>query len=98
MSSTSDPSPAGEPCYLLKLPLELQLPIYELVAIQEEPLLLNCPCNSSYRGRYDQMYDDQTAWKAGERHPPSQPALSQTCRSVRQAILPIFYRENFFRA
>jgi hypothetical protein len=98
MPSTQDISSGSGPCYLLNLPLELQLPIYELVVTEEKPLLLNRPCNSSYRGRYPEMAIDKAAWKEGEKHPPSQPALSRTCRSVREAALPIFYRENFFRA
>ncbi|KAF2193031.1 hypothetical protein K469DRAFT_508013, partial [Zopfia rhizophila CBS 207.26] len=83
---------------LLRLPLELQLSIYELVIIQDGPLLLNCPCNSSYRGRYKQMQQDEEAWVMGEEHPPLQPALSRTCRLTRRVTLPIFYKENIFRA
>lgn len=88
----------SQPCFLLDLPFELQLPIYEMVVIAESPLLINYHCNSSYRGRYDEMKQDEQKWKSGELHPPTQPALSQTCRFIRQATLPIFYKENVFRA
>jgi hypothetical protein len=87
-----------KPCYLLNLPLELQLYIYELTIIQDEPFLLNCPCNSSYRGRYQQLHQDVQAWERREIHPPLQPAITRTNRSIRRAALPIFYQKNIFRA
>lgn len=85
-------------CRLLELAVELQLAIYELVLIENEPLLLNCPCNSSYRGRYEQLRQVTEAWKAGEIQPPLQPALLRTCRFIRGLALPLFYSENVFRA
>lgn len=83
---------------LLRLPIELQLMIYELVVIQNEVLLLNCPCNSSYRGRYGQLRQDEEAWQNGEMRPPLQPSLTRTSRLIRRLALPIFYHENIFRA
>jgi hypothetical protein len=99
MSSTPDTAgPNSEPCYLLRIATELQLAIYELVVIQDEPLLLNLPCNSSYRMRWQEMAVDEAAWERGDKHPPLQPALSRTCRAIRHATLPIFYQHNVFRA
>ncbi|KAJ4345438.1 uncharacterized protein N0V89_011568 [Didymosphaeria variabile] len=89
---------SSPPCYLLELPIELQLDIYELAVISNEPLLINCPCNSSYRRRYDQEKADKKQWANGEIQPPQQPALTLTCRSIRAHALPIFYKENIFRA
>lgn len=91
---------SAERCRLLELPLELQLVIYELVVVKPGPLLLNWPCNSSYQGkcRYKLEREEQEAWKAGEKCPPLQPALSRTCRFIRAETLPIFYGENLFRA
>lgn len=85
-------------CHILELPIELQLAIYELAVIEHHPLLLNFPCNSSYRSRYDLMNTDRADWKAGTKYPPMQPALTQTCHSIRDATLPIFYGSNVFRA
>jgi hypothetical protein len=89
---------AGQPCYLLKLPTELQLDIYELVVVEDQPLLVNCPCNSSYRGRWEEGQTEEQRWEKGEIRPPQQPALTRTCRAVRENALPIFYKENIFRA
>jgi hypothetical protein len=86
------------PCYLLKLPTELQLEIYELVVIEDQPLLINCPCESSYYGGYKESREAEESWKNGETRPAQQPALAQTCRFIRQTVLPIFYKENVFRA
>jgi hypothetical protein len=91
------PNPPA-PSLLFNLPLELQLSIYELVVQLPGPLLLNCPCNSSYRGRYKLMYADEKSWAKGDKQPPAQPALTLTCRSIRAAALPIFYKRNIFRA
>lgn len=85
---------------LLALPAELQLSIYELVLFEDEPLLLNCGCDSSYNnGRDDdQWQQDKEAWKAGEKHPPMQPGLTRTCHGIRNITLPLFYKHNTFRA
>lgn len=101
MTPTDTEDTAKNPlCYLLKLPTELQLDIYELVVIEDRPLLINCPCNSSYSyGRgYKAQREDEEKWTKGELKPPQQPALSRTCRFIRQLTLPIFYQENVFRA
>ena len=96
----SQPDSAANPtrCRLLALPVDLQLVIYELAVVQYEPLLLNCACNSSYSHRRMQMREDEEAWDGGKSHPPLQPALSQTCRNIRDLTLPLFYSENVFRA
>lgn len=92
------PASDSSRCRLLELPVELQLAIYELVVVQTGPLLLNCACNSSYRNCRSQMLKDEQAWDTGKRHPPLQPALTQTCRKIRELALPLFYSENVFRA
>ena len=95
-----DQQPSGtnhDRCHLLKLPTELQLAIYELVVTEDRPLLLNCPCNSSYRQQHAVLREEQKQWREGDRHPPLQPALSQTCRWIRAETLRIFYGENLFR-
>jgi hypothetical protein len=84
-------------CPLLELPTELQLQIFELVLQEDRPLLLGMPCNSSYRGRYQEMREDIISWTSGALRPPVQPALTQTCSTVRAAALPIFYNINIFR-
>ena len=89
---------ADQPSLLLNLPVELQLDIYELAVVEDEPLLLNCACNSSYRGRWNQLEIDEKAWESRLRHAPRQPALTQTCNFIRNLALPIFYNENLFRA
>jgi hypothetical protein len=85
-------------CFLLNLPTELQLDIYALAVTSSSPLLINCPCDSSYLGRYDAKTTDEAAWASGDLGPPQQPALTRTCRSIRAKALPIFYKENVFRA
>lgn len=83
---------------LLQLPVELQLAIFEYVVIEDEPLLLNCGCDSSYRGDVDAWNEDQALWDKGEKHPPFQPGLTATCTTVRAITLPMFYGRNAFRA
>ena len=85
-------------CHLLELPIELQLVIYEYVIIEAGPLLLNLSCNSSYRGRYELAREDKIAWRSGKKRPPLQPALSQTCRTIRAETLPMFYGSHVFRS
>lgn len=95
--ATSVESP---PCYLLKLPTELQLDIYELVVVENKPLLTDFACNSSYRGytRRRLGNEEERAWGWGDRKPPMQPALTRTCRFIRANALPLFYKKNVFRA
>lgn len=90
--------PISKRCRLLELPVELQLQIWGLVIFEDKPLLLNMSCNSSYRERYEIMYEHGAAWASGEMHPPLQPAITQTCRAIRTEALPMFYRDNVFRA
>ncbi|KAK5115444.1 hypothetical protein LTR85_009904 [Meristemomyces frigidus] len=94
---TNDTQPEQQ-SRLLNLPAELQLAIYELAVIEDEPLLLNCGCDSSYSGRRDVWREDKQAWKSGEKRPPCQPALTRTCRDIRADALPMFYKYNTFRA
>ncbi|KAK3113339.1 hypothetical protein LTR53_009461 [Teratosphaeriaceae sp. CCFEE 6253] len=86
------------PSLLLGLPIELQLQIYELAVTEPDTLILNRACNSSYRGRSDQMKEDAKAWAAGSLHGPRQPTLTKTSRLLRNLTLPMFYRENTFQA
>ncbi|KAK4898476.1 hypothetical protein LTR27_004073 [Elasticomyces elasticus] len=99
-------------CRLLDLPVELQLNIYELVVIMNEPLLLNCGCDSSYRGKdqcdCDSSYcgknhseredEDREAWETGDLHAPHEPNITRTCRFIRDLTIPIFYKDNEFLA
>ncbi|KAK3640775.1 hypothetical protein LTR56_011652 [Elasticomyces elasticus] len=87
-------------CRLLDLPVELQLNIYELVVIVDEPLLLNCGCDSSYRGKdHSEREDaDREAWSTGALHAPHEPNITRTCRFIRDLTIPIFYKENQFLA
>ena len=82
---------------LLQLPVELQLAIFEYSVIEDTPLLLNCGCDSSYRS-VEAWEEDQALWERGEKHPPAQPGLTQTCHVIRATTLPMFYRQNMFRA
>ena len=91
-------SPKNDRCYLLELPLELQLLIYRLAVTAQDVLVLNVPCNSSYRGRHKQMRVDEKAWEQRKVRPPPQPAITKTCRSIRTETLPLFYSLNVFRA
>lgn len=98
-ATESDPSTGRR--RLLELPIELQLAIYELVVQEDKVLLLNVPCNSSYRKEkwhYKSMRADQEAWRVGDMHPPKQPNISRTCRFIRKETLPMFYGLNVFRA
>ncbi|KAH9837466.1 hypothetical protein Tdes44962_MAKER01822 [Teratosphaeria destructans] len=83
---------------LLALPAELQLSIYELAVVEVQPLLLNCPCDSSYHGHREQYDRDYEAWESGEKQPPQQPGLARTSRYLRDIVLPIFYKHNVFVA
>ena len=64
--------------------------IYEIVVIEDGPLLINCPCNSSYRGRHALELEDEEPWRTGAKLPPLQPPLSLTCRFTRRETLAIF--------
>ena len=88
----------GSRCRLLELPVELQLSIYELAVPKSELFLLNCPCNSSYRASYPAEREDRKAWESGAKHPPKQPAITQTCHFIRDETLAMFYERNIFRA
>ena len=103
VSSLSTDTPAagivqGGRCRLLELPVELQLSIYELAVPNNELFLLNYPGNSFYRRRFAVLCEDQKAWKSGAKCPPKQPAITQTCRFIRNETLPMFYERNIFRA
>lgn len=107
MSTVIDMSTAVEAeddqCYLLELPPELQLLIYRLAVHQSEILLINMPCNSSYRNGKGshfekKMKEDEEAWKSGAKQPPKQPAITQVCRFIRAETLPLYYGLNVFRA
>jgi hypothetical protein len=44
------------------------------------------------------MKEDEDAWKSRAKRPPMQPAITRTCRFIREETLPLFYRRNVFRA
>lgn len=83
---------------LLRLPAELQLTIFEYAVQEEEPLLLNCGCDSSYYGDRKQWEADKTAWAEGQLRPPKEPALTRTCALIRDITLPMWYKMSVFRA
>ena len=85
-------------CLLFELPPELQLIIYDFMIPENELYLVNFPCNSSYRNRLELMERDEKAWKSGANRPPMQPAITRTCRFIRDQTLSMFYRRNVFRA
>lgn len=85
-------------CRLLQLPAELQLIIFEYAVIEENPLLVNCGCDSSYFRDIEKWHQDQNLWSQGEIRSPSQPALTRTCSMIRNISLPMFYQQNSFRA
>ena len=91
-------SQAQQQSRLLQLPVELQLTIFEYAVIENEPLLLNCGCDSSYDGDFDALDEDRALWTTGEKHSPLQPALTLTCKIIRAVTLPMFYLQNAFRA
>ncbi|KAK5130327.1 hypothetical protein LTR08_002213 [Meristemomyces frigidus] len=79
------------------------LAIYELAIIEDEPVFLNCSCDSFYYGgdadHNDPQYDaDRDDWEQGKKHAPVQPALTRTCRVIRFDALRIFYQETTFCA
>lgn len=85
---------------LLQLPAELQLAIFEFAIIENKPLLVNCPCDSSFPSADDdqQHKEEKALWESGEKQPPFQPGLTRTCTAVRCITLPMFYQQNIFRA
>ena len=83
---------------LLQLPAELQLTIFEFAIIENEQLLLNYGCDSSYGGSFELMEVDKELWDKGEILPPLQPGLTRTCKAVRTITLPMFYEQNVFRS
>lgn len=87
---------------LMRLPYELILLIFEYVVVEDDPLLLNCGCDSSYTrtgGRGLEAYkQDRELWHKGELHPPIQPMITRTCSLIRAITIKIFYQRNAFRA
>ena len=83
---------------LLALPAELQLIIYEMAVVQEDPLPINCGCDSAYGGHCEEYYEARRQWEDGTLHSPWQPSLTRTCRAIRADALPMFYQLNVFRA
>ncbi|KAI7333259.1 hypothetical protein KC315_g4279 [Hortaea werneckii] len=97
---------------LLDLPPELQLQIFELAVVQEEPIRVNFPCAWSFsrqglglcsadeKGSDDMVqsvyHATRRAWDAGGKSLCRQPALSKLCRAVRHDVLKLFYSKNTF--
>ncbi|GAB1729974.1 hypothetical protein NU195Hw_g4451t1 [Hortaea werneckii] len=97
---------------LLDLPPELQLRIFELAVVQEEPIRVNFPCAWTFSRRglglcsadekgSDDMVESayhatRRAWNAGGKSLCRQPALSKLCRAVRHDVLKLFYGKNVF--
>lgn len=96
-SAPPDGAPGGQ-SRLLSLPLELQLQIYEYAITVSDPLLLNCPCDSSFGGWTLEYDEARQLWFNGSRKPPVEPALTRTCRAIRRETLAMFYLRNAFQA
>ncbi|KAK5732094.1 hypothetical protein LTR17_010802 [Elasticomyces elasticus] len=76
-------------CRLLELPQELQDVIYELVAIHQSPIKVCQPfCRHYANGHCSSATQD---WRKRV-----QPALLQTCSSIRSNVLPIYYKQNIY--
>ncbi|KAK4980269.1 hypothetical protein LTR42_000576 [Elasticomyces elasticus] len=79
-------------CRLLELPVELQLDIYELVVISQKAIKftdVNC----------DGFGDDRCLGYHADRQSRRelvQPEISKTCRSLRNMVLPVYYKRNVF--
>ncbi|KAM3421396.1 hypothetical protein BST61_g1792 [Cercospora zeina] len=95
--ATSSPTTTTT-CLLNRLPDELLLIIWEYAVVNSDPLLVNCPCDSSFGGWNEEYHHERDAWKEGRHHPPCQPPLTRVCRSIRFDALSIFYSRNAFRA
>lgn len=97
---------------LLNLPPELQLRIFELAVVQDEPIRVNFPCAWSFSRRglglcsadekgSDDMVESayratRQAWNDGGKTLCHQPALSKLCKAVRHDVLKLFYGKNVF--
>ena len=81
---------------LLQLPAELQLAIFEYAIYEDDALLINCGCDSSYPS-IEEWHEDQALWDKGIKRAPLQPSLTRTCATIRSVTLPMFYA-NAFRA
>jgi len=88
------PQESEEPhYYLLALPIEVQLRIYELALISP-CLLLNYPCCDWQDSVGVTWRDDGKYWDSGKGHAPHEPGLTRTCRLIRKLTIPIIYQEN----
>ncbi|KAK5688214.1 hypothetical protein LTS10_000192 [Elasticomyces elasticus] len=83
-------------CRLLELPEELQLEIYELVVIYEKPIRIVHLLCEGYQRSCKPEEEDTKACLARFFSERKQPALSKTCRSIRDIVLPIYYKRNSF--
>lgn len=72
----------NKPCEFLDLPAELRNRVYHLSLVESHPI------QAIYRGGRE----DESIWVK----PPEQPALTFTCKKVRQETLPIFFGQNSF--
>ncbi|KAK4890807.1 hypothetical protein LTR27_010508 [Elasticomyces elasticus] len=79
-------------CRLLELPEELQLQIYELVVIAKAPIRIVHRHCDGYQLAHSLGEDTKRFFSERK-----QPALSRTCRSIRNIALPVYYKRNSFR-
>ncbi|KAK5732096.1 hypothetical protein LTR17_010804 [Elasticomyces elasticus] len=84
-------------CRLLELPEELQLQIYELVVIAKGPIRIPHRLCDGYQLAHGLEKENEIASPARFFSERKQPALSKTCRSIRNIVLPIYYKGNSFR-
>ncbi|KAK5680247.1 hypothetical protein LTS10_007174 [Elasticomyces elasticus] len=96
-------------CFLLELPDELQIYIYELAVVHETAIRVADPACGAYEGKCPELtfvWDDHKdpSWElcsVGARRYDQrlqQPALLSTCHEIRAIALPIFYGLNTFES
>ncbi|KAK4962856.1 hypothetical protein LTR10_000483 [Elasticomyces elasticus] len=82
-------------CRLLELPQELQDSIFELAVVHKAIIRIIQPFCKHYLDRFhlDGTWQD---FSAHHRHARMQPELAKTCRSIRNSVLAIYYKQNTF--
>lgn len=97
---------AEDPCWLLDIPTELRLRIYNFAIVKDVPIQVNVPCKYYFRQPHFLPADDSEnrkakameIWDTEGRSRLQQPSLTRTCRLIRSETLEIFYGSNVFEA
>jgi hypothetical protein len=85
------------PFRLLDLPAELQLRVFELAVVEDQPVLaiaLHLKCREFQCGH--QKYRHRRGWGTLCYTFAGPPPLADTCRSVRHDVLNLYYKGNIF--